>query len=102
MSKKRVQKSEKGPFFGVFCVKKGKFGIKRACLLWAYQMFLRDVPQGGEKRCNFAPETKTTPSGCITPVYYDLNGRMVDAEMGLAPGIYVKRTGMKSQKILVR
>ena len=37
-----------------------------------------------------------------TPVYYDLNGRMVDAEMGLAPGIYVKRTGMKSQKILVR
>ena len=36
-----------------------------------------------------------------TPVYYDLNGRMVNADQ-LNKGIYIKRTGSKSEKIMIR
>lgn len=47
-----------------------------------------------------APEMENGAS----EVWYDMQGRMVSAENGaiLAPGVYVKRTGNKSQKIVIR
>lgn len=37
----------------------------------------------------------------IAPVYYDLGGRVVNAEQ-MGKGIYIKRIGNKSEKVLVR
>lgn len=37
----------------------------------------------------------------IAPVYYDLGGRVVNAEQ-MGKGIFIKRIGNKSEKVLVR